>query len=113
MPRSNRPRRRSAAGPSGAAKQGRLENPDLELDRARIGIDRREVAPDGVWVVRTMTALRAGKDYTCPGCHRLIPPGMSHVVVWEEDHIFGQAAGISERRHWHTRCWTGRTYRYR
>ena len=55
----------------------------------------------------------SGKEYTCPGCHRQIPPGLAHLVVWEEDHLFGEQAGINERRHWHTRCWTGRSYRYR
>ncbi|MFJ3956534.1 ATP/GTP-binding protein [Arthrobacter sp. NPDC090010] len=113
MPRSNQPRRRRGTPGASAGKRGAQDRPEIELDRARIGIDRREVAPDGVWTVRTMTALRAGKDYTCPGCHRPIPPGQAHLVVWEEDHLFGEAAGIAERRHWHTRCWTGRTYRYR
>ena len=113
MPRSNRPRRRPGSSSTGSGKRGAAPAPLEGLERARIGIDRREVAPDGVWMVRTMTALRAGKEYTCPGCHRQIPPGLAHLVVWEEDHLFGEQAGINERRHWHTRCWTGRSYRYR
>lgn len=45
------------------------------------------------------------KSYTCPRCHRLIPIGQEHVVAWTSDHLFGEAAGVAERRHWHMGCW--------
>ena len=115
MPRSNRPRRRSAAGPgrtggpsrrregTQATAPGRAD----ELDRL-LGLDpgyRHESAPDGGWHVRRIPAWRAVKDYTCPGCGRTIPPGLAHVVAWRSDSIFGDEAAGAERRHWHPKCW--------
>lgn len=117
MPRSNRPRRRSGAGPgrtggaarrndgqqASAAATGRAD----ELDRL-LGLDpgyRHESAPDGGWHVRRVPAWRAVKDYTCPGCGRTIPPGLAHVVAWRSDWIFGDEAAGAERRHWHPKCW--------
>ena len=105
--------------------------PELDLERARSGFARRESAPDGEWSVRAVTAGRAEKTYICPGCSTAVLPGVArdashafrpaaerrdgvaHLVVWSEDHLFGAAAGLAERRHWHTNCWTSRSYRYR
>ncbi|MDJ0321582.1 ATP/GTP-binding protein [Pseudarthrobacter sp. PS3-L1] len=112
MPRSNRPRRRATSGPTGGFSGG-LGPPDNDLERARAGIARRESAPDGEWIVRSMTARNAEKAYVCPGCRRPVEPGTAHLVVWQDDHLFGSAVGLAERRHWHTNCWRGRTYRYR
>lgn len=122
MPRSNRPRR-AAAGRvgSGHAGSGRKLRPgakggpvpELDLERARSGFARRESAPDGEWSVRPITAARAEKTYICPGCSTAVLPGVAHLVVWSEDHLFGAAAGLAERRHWHSNCWTSRSYRYR
>jgi hypothetical protein len=114
MPRSNRPRR-AASGKLGQASRKHAAGPvpELDLERARSGIARRESAPDGEWMVRTMTAKRAEKAYICPGCSTAVLPGVEHVVVWAEDHLFGAAAGLSERRHWHSNCWASRSYRYR
>jgi len=117
MPRSNRPRRavpgRAGSGkvPKPGAKGGPV--PELDLERARSGFTRRESAPDGEWSVRPITAGRAEKTYVCPGCSTAVLPGVAHLVVWSEDHLFGAAAGLAERRHWHTNCWTSRSYRYR
>ena len=80
---------------------------------ARSGFARRESAPDGEWSVRPITAARAEKTYICPGCSTAVLPGVAHLVVWSEDHLFGAAAGLAERRHWHSNCWTSRSYRYR
>ncbi|WP_306903522.1 ATP/GTP-binding protein [Arthrobacter pascens] len=118
MPRSNRPRRSvpgKGGGPAGnaAGKKGNGEVPELDLERARAGIARREIAPDGEWMVRTMTARNAEKTYICPGCSMPVPPRVAHLVVWKDDHLFGAAAGLAERRHWHTNCWVSRSYRYR
>ena len=60
-----------------------------------------------------MTARKAEKAYICPGCSTAVLPGIAHLVVWADDHIFGAAAGLAERRHWHTNCWTSRNFRYR
>ncbi|MDQ0755865.1 ATP/GTP-binding protein [Arthrobacter sp. B3I4] len=121
MPRSNRPRRAAsgntasgrAAGRTGGGKHVAGPVPELDLERARTGIARRESAPDGEWMVRSISASRAGKTYVCPGCFTAVLPGTAHLVVWSEDHIFGPAAGLAERRHWHSNCWTSRSYRYR
>jgi hypothetical protein len=127
MPRSNRPRRpvsgkaggpggKGAAGKAagkGTGKKGSGEVPELDLERARAGIARRESAPDGEWMVRTITAKKAEKTYICPGCSTAVVPGIAHLVVWKDDHLFGAAAGLAERRHWHSNCWVSRSYRYR
>jgi hypothetical protein len=120
MPRSNRPRRPvSGKGASGKGASGRgvgrkgPDVPELDLERARGGIARRESAPDGEWMVRTMTAKNAEKTYICPECSTAVLPGVAHLVVWKDDHLFGAAAGLAERRHWHTNCWMSRSYRYR
>jgi len=117
MPRSNRPRRpASGRGPVSGKGAGRKSNgdvPELDLERARAGIARRESAPDGEWMVRTMTAKNAEKTYICPECSTAVLPGVAHLVVWKDDHLFGAAAGLAERRHWHTNCWLTRSYRYR
>ncbi|MDR7082960.1 hypothetical protein J2X01_002250 [Arthrobacter ginsengisoli] len=117
MPRSNRPRRPvpGRAGSGKSAKPGAKGGPvpELDLERARSGFARRESAPDGEWSVRPITAGRAEKTYICPGCSTAVLPGVAHLVVWSEDHLFGAAAGLAERRHWHTNCWTSRSYRYR
>ncbi|GAB3284006.1 hypothetical protein GCM10027449_27620 [Sinomonas notoginsengisoli] len=114
MPRSNRPRRRPAVPRAERAAAGaREELDDFNPERVLAGFARLESAPDGEWRVRRVTTRNAAKDYTCPGCSRIIPPGVAHVVVWAEDHLFGEEAAIADRRHWHTHCWRTRTYRRR
>ena len=118
MPRSNRPRRSvsgkgSVSGRAGAGRKGSRDVPELDLERARAGIARRESAPDGEWMVRSITAKNAEKTYICPECSTAVLPGVAHLVVWKDDHLFGAAAGLAERRHWHTNCWMSRSYRYR
>ncbi|MGA7204376.1 MAG: hypothetical protein WBX27_07085 [Specibacter sp.] len=108
MPRSNLPRRRRAS-PAGA----KLAGAEPDLDRARLGVPQRESAPDGEWAVRTITARNAQKQYACPGCNHPVQAGVAHLVVWREDAMFGAEAGLRDRRHWHTNCWRGRSYRYR
>ena len=108
MPRSNRPRRRSGTGSSKWTRES-----ELDLDRARAGIPERQNAPDGEWNVRRITGSNAAKDYTCPGCHRTIGPGMEHLVAWRADSLFGGETALAERRHWHPRCWQTRSFRYR
>lgn len=57
------------------------------------------------WYVRDVAAQRAEKPYRCPGCEREIPPGQAHLVVWSAEHLFGDAAAVRDRRHWHSHCW--------
>ena len=82
-------------------------HPELDVDSLTRGFERTETGRDGgTWKVRRVSSQV--KEYTCPGCHRQIPTGITHVVAYREDHIFGAGAGLSERRHWHTHCWGAR-----
>jgi len=107
MPRSNRPRR-----PKGKASRPAGVDP-LDVDRVLGGMARVESAGDGEWMVREVSAATARKTYTCPGCGRAVQPGNPHLVIWREDWIFGEADAIDGRRHWHTACWRGRSFRNR
>ena len=112
MPRSNRPRRPSGSAGTPAGRNARSKwsapYPEVDLERARAGIPHHESAPDGEWSVRRITARNAAKDYRCPGCGMLIPPGVAHVVVWQEDSLLGRQSAVEDRRHWHERCWRTR-----
>ena len=66
---------------------------------------RTEVRRGIEWSVQPVSASRALKDYKCPGCSREVSQGTPHVVAWRADSIMGEADAISERRHWHSRCW--------
>ncbi len=57
------------------------------------------------WNVRRLTGATSGKAYTCPGCHREVPAGVGHVVVWPVVGGLLSASPLEERRHWHTACW--------
>lgn len=57
------------------------------------------------WFVRDIPAHRAEKPYTCPGCGQTIPMGQAHIVAWSAEHLLGDTAAVSDRRHWHTHCW--------
>jgi hypothetical protein len=71
------------------------------------GLTRRESAPDGDWVVRSVSGSASGKDYRCPGCEQLIVAGTGHVVAWPADEV----GSVADRRHWHTACWSARARR--
>lgn len=59
------------------------------------------------YLVRSLTG-RTGeaKVYRCPGCDQTVAAGVAHVVVWPADD-----AAASDRRHWHTPCWSARETR--
>jgi len=94
MPRSNRPRGRKSSDPE-----------PLDLDRIRQGFRRSEHKRSGEYTVQPISAAAAQKAYICPGCQLTIDPGVAHVVAWRTDGIMGEAAGVADRRHWHTHCW--------
>lgn len=86
--------------------------PHSELDLGRaLGGRRSESGPDGDWVVQSVGAAAATKTYRCPGCRQDIPPGTAHVVAWSTDSLLGAEVALSDRRHWHTSCWSSRTAR--
>ncbi|MFN0088816.1 MAG: hypothetical protein ACKVWR_00880 [Acidimicrobiales bacterium] len=70
---------------------------------------RRSPEPPAAWSdgeveVRRLQPYEATKAYLCPGCNRLIPPGLGHVVIVP-------AAAPDLRRHWHRACWERRAER--
>ncbi|MEE1620837.1 hypothetical protein ACQ7DA_07220 [Zafaria sp. J156] len=107
MPRSNRPRR-SASGRAGNKWARAEDDAGAPLERSRYGLPQLQSGRDGQWHVRSIAPARAGKDYTCPGCHRAIPPGTAHLVAWRADDWRGDDRAAADRRHWHTHCWATR-----
>ncbi|MGJ9420931.1 hypothetical protein [Aeromicrobium sp. CF3.5] len=75
-----------------------------ERPPARAGSsDHVEVRASGEWNVRPLAGSQ--REYTCPGCHRPVRPGVGHVLVWPVQKALLSAEAIDERRHWHTDCW--------
>lgn len=75
----------------------------LSIDRVTGGV-RRETGPGGrIFNVRHIP--KATKEYRCPGCQQIVQIGVAHVVAWTEETIWGEEAGLENRRHWHTSCW--------
>ncbi|MBN9152891.1 MAG: hypothetical protein J0I44_00205 [Microbacterium sp.] len=91
MPRSNRRR----PDPTG----------EDSFDRLLAGWKRSEFRRGVEWTIQPVSATQSQKEYLCPGCGRVIPPGTAHVVVWRADGVLGDAADLSARRHWHSGCW--------
>ena len=54
--------------------------------------------------VRFIQPYDAVKEYLCPGCNRIIPVGMGHMVAIPPD-------DPDLRRHWHRGCWNNRRSR--
>jgi hypothetical protein len=97
MARSNRPRGRKNAP--------RDDDEGADLNDLLAGWRRSEVRRDGLWHVQPVPAKQAVKNYLCPGCTLDIVPGTAHMVTWRGDGVLGDAADLSNRRHWHTHCW--------
>lgn len=92
MPRRHR-RAADAPGPSSTRSL-------TERIETHQGLDYR------VRTLRGDSASGSGGPYRCPGCDQLVPAGSPHIVAWP-DHD----AEASDRRHWHTVCWTNRATR--
>lgn len=98
------PRKRN----TGRAAKARIaaQSPEPDDLNHLLGGARRTVVKSGFeWTVQPVTATRATKQYVCPDCAHPIEPGTAHVVVWRNDHIFGDEAAVTDRRHWHEHCW--------
>lgn len=96
MPRSNRPRRPRGAQPV---------EPERDLAQVVLGGRRTETRSGRDWTVQPVSRAAATKEYRCPGCELVIAPGTAHVVAWRADGLFGEAADLAARRHWHAHCW--------
>ena len=98
----------SGHGKAGPSKWQRGAPAGGDVSRMLRPGPRLESDSRGTWEVRFIPADSAVKVYTCPGCSRPIPAGVAHLVVLQADSIFGDAYAVSERRHWHQRCWRAR-----
>lgn len=104
MARKNRPGKRASGNANKWTRTGggrditRVLDPEPTIERDRYGD----------WYVQYLPATNALKTYTCPECHRPIPPKTAHLVVWRENHVMGRNRAIAERRHWHRHCWNSR-----
>lgn len=89
------------------SRKRRPSRPDADdsFQRLLAGWKRTEVRQGREWTVQPISAAQAQKEYTCPGCHGRIAPGIAHEVVWRADGVLGDAADLAARRHWHTHCW--------
>ncbi len=81
------------------------EPEDLDLSRLTVGFRKSEQRRGRTWSVQPISAANAQKVYRCPGCQGEVAIGIAHLVVWAEDGLFGEAADLADRRHWHTHCW--------
>lgn len=82
-----------------------VQQPLSNVERLANGGARRVTRRGSEWFVRDISASRAEKAYRCPGCGLDIPAGQAHVVAWSAEHMFGDDAAVSDRRHWHQHCW--------
>lgn len=78
---------------------------DDSLERLLAGWKRTEMRRGVEWTVQPVSAIQAQKSYICPGCGRVIPEGVAHVVAWRADGVLGDQADLAARRHWHQYCW--------
>ncbi|HEX8304613.1 MAG TPA: hypothetical protein VF612_07035 [Jatrophihabitans sp.] len=96
MPRRNLPARhgtrKPAASPerTGAGEQAQWWR----------GVEYRVRAVSGA------ASAAPARPYRCPGCDQLLPVGVGHLVAWPADDL-----EASDRRHWHTACWSARDRR--
>jgi hypothetical protein len=97
-PKNNKPktgRKGSGGGRKSAKKTG---GPNAGSKRRNDPSDTDETE------VRFIQPYDAVKEYLCPGCNQIIPPGMGHMVaIPPEDPDL--------RRHWHRGCWNNRRNR--
>ncbi|MCM3778966.1 hypothetical protein [Microbacterium hydrocarbonoxydans] len=89
------------------SRKRRPARPDAEdsLERLLSSWKRTETRRGADWTVQPVSSVQAQKEYSCPGCGRVIAPGTAHVVVWRADGVLGDAADLAARRHWHSHCW--------
>ena len=91
----------------------RRGKPDPDEIERPFGFQRAVSAPDGEWIVRSVTGTASTKSYRCPGCDHEVRPGIPHIVAWPAASEYGSGGGLDDRRHWHTPCWNARDRRRR
>jgi len=94
-----------SSGRRRSTRRASAQRADESFERLLDGWKRTEARQGREWTVQPVSAARAVKSYTCPGCGREVTPGVAHVVVWRADGVLGDAADLAARRHWHTACW--------
>ena len=85
--------------------QRAAQDPPRDVTRLAYGGARRQRRGGREWFVRDIPAHRAEKTYRCPDCGTDVPPGQAHIVAWSAEHLFGDQAAASGRRHYHAHCW--------
>ncbi|WP_235503280.1 hypothetical protein [Aeromicrobium sp. Root495] len=88
------PRRRPRPRPERGGRPEPRQSPDVVEEHG-----------GRAWFVRRLTGSSSAKTYTCPACHRPIPPGTAHVVAWPVEKALLSEDAAEERRHWHHDCW--------
>lgn len=95
-PKRHRPKPANAKKrPGSAAKRRSRPAPRTRPEQRR---DPSDV--EGA-TTRYIQPYEATKSYLCPGCNRIIPSGLGHMVVVPPD-------DPDLRRHWHRGCWVNR-----
>ncbi|WP_396327530.1 hypothetical protein [Jatrophihabitans lederbergiae] len=99
MPRRNSPPRRRGRTPVAetSAREGSHTGGVGERSESWRGIEYR---------VRSVSGSGSAGPYRCPGCDQLLAASIPHVVAWPADDL-----DASDRRHWHSGCWTARARR--
>lgn len=103
MARSNRPRR--GGRPKGEPDRPHRDDEGGGLAHLLDATRRTEVRRGAAWTVQPISAERAVKTYSCPGCGRAIDPHVAHVAVWRAEFVLGDDHALDGRRHWHSHCW--------
>lgn len=98
------PRKRATGRAAKAREAAQSREPD-DLTHLLGSGRRTEFKSGNEFTVQSIPAARAQKQYVCPDCAHPIMPGTAHVVAWRNDHLFGDEAGVTDRRHWHEHCW--------
>ncbi|MDO4898255.1 MAG: ATP/GTP-binding protein [Rothia sp. (in: high G+C Gram-positive bacteria)] len=108
MPRRSHAKTRRNNSGSTPSKWQKKQPAGRDISRILDPAPYVERTPGGDWMVQYIPAINALKTYKCPECERAIPPGTAHLVIWQQDHMFGKGRAIEERRHWHKGCWETR-----
>lgn len=85
--------------------QRAAQEPPRDVTRLSYGGAQKVTRRGREWFAREVPAHRAEKTYRCPECGLAIPQGQAHIVAWSAEHLFGDAAAVQDRRHYHAHCW--------
>jgi hypothetical protein len=105
MPRRNQPRRK-AEPPRRGADEAATEGGGARVFSGGERVEEwrgEEYSVRSVGGVGVQTSRSSQGSYRCPGCDQLLTGSVPHVVAWPRDD-----PDATDRRHWHTACWSAR-----